>query len=430
MIAIYRILYSVGAATALASPARAQSLETEANKNGDFIFTLIDKIWSLGGGSREFGMAFGDAANLIEWSQILIEKFGITFFIIVIAWLVGKFAKSVVGVLWRAFSRAGSNNNFVNEWLKQILPSIKGIAFIFVQILAVVMILQVWWQNSLSWFMTATGNDLMVSVINIAMVILLALVSWHAASIGLRLYIEHLGKDGNTEIKTQRVKTLLPLAQNALAVLITILAGLVILSELGVSIGPLLAGAGVAGLAIGFGAQTLVKDFINGVFILMEDSVHVGNVVSAAGRTGVVEALTVRTMRLRDLGGTVHVIPFSTVDIVENLSKDFSYALMDIGVGYNEKYDDVVIVLEDIANKISSDSVFGAYITAPLEVMGLNELADSAVVIRVRLKTIPLKQWAVKREFLRLVKERFDQEGIEIPFPHRTLYINTEKTSD
>ena len=114
----------------------------------------------------------------------------------------------------------------------------------------------------------------------------------------------------------------------------------------------------------------------------------------------------------------------------ENLSKDFSYALMDIGVGYNEKYDDVVIVLEDIANKISSDSVFGAYITAPLEVMGLNELADSAVVIRVRLKTIPLKQWAVKREFLRLVKERFDQEGIEIPFPHRTLYINTEKTSD
>ena len=187
MIAIYRILYSVGAATALASPARAQSLETEASKNGDFIFTLIDKIWSLGGGSREFGMAFGDAANLIEWSQILIEKFGITFFIIVIAWLVGKFAKSVVGVLWRAFSRAGSNNNFVNEWLKQILPSIKGIAFIFVQILAVVMILQVWWQNSLSLFMTATGNDLMVSVINIAMVILLSLVSWHEASIGLRL---------------------------------------------------------------------------------------------------------------------------------------------------------------------------------------------------------------------------------------------------
>ena len=228
-----------------------------------------------------------------------------------------------------------------------------------------------------------------------------------------------------SKIKESELYSLLQ--KNALAVLISILAGLVILSELGVSIGPLLAGAGVAGLAVGFGAQTLVKDFINGIFILMEDSVHVGNVVRAAGKSGVVEALTVRTMRLRDLKGTVHFIPFSSVDIIENLSKDFSFALIDIGVGYSQDYDNVVSVLESVAKDLASDPVFSSSILSSLEILGLNELADSAVVIRMRIKTIPMKQWGVRREFLRRIKERFDREGIEIPFPHRTIYINSEK---
>jgi small conductance mechanosensitive channel len=170
-----------------------------------------------------------------------------------------------------------------------------------------------------------------------------------------------------------------------------------------------------------------VKDLITGLFILMEDSIHVGDVVRVGGHVGVVESLTVRTVRLRDLQGTVHTVPFSSVDTIENLTKDFSYALIDIGVAYREDYDHVVTLLTHVAEEMAEDSKMAANIMEPLEVMGLNELADSAVVIRVRFKTPPLKQWAVRRDFLRRVKKRFDEEGVEMPFPHATLYFGADR---
>ncbi len=205
------------------------------------------------------------------------------------------------------------------------------------------------------------------------------------------------------------------------------MATMVTLSELGVDIGPMLAGAGVAGLAIGFGAQTLVKDFITGMFIMFEDSIHVGDVATVGGKTGVIEGITVRTVRLRDLSGTVHTVPFSSVDVIENWTKDFSYAVLDIGIGYREDVDYVIEVLREIGADLKADPDFAVNIIDDLEVLGLNEFADSAVIVRVRLKTKPITQWGIKREFNRRIKRRFDELDIEIPFPHQTIYFGVDR---
>jgi small conductance mechanosensitive channel len=201
----------------------------------------------------------------------------------------------------------------------------------------------------------------------------------------------------------------------------------VVLSELGMDIGPLLAGAGVVGLAIGFGSQKLVQDVINGVFILFEDSIAVGDVVQVGDHAGVVEALSIRSIRLRDLSGQVHTVPFSAVDTVINMTKDFSYYLLDIGVAYRENTDEVVAVVKDIVEEMREDPNFKDAILEPLDVLGVNAFADSAVVIRARIKTLPSKQWGVGREFNRRMKQRFDERGIEIPFPHTTLYFGEGK---
>jgi small-conductance mechanosensitive channel len=202
---------------------------------------------------------------------------------------------------------------------------------------------------------------------------------------------------------------------------------MVVLAELGVNITPLLAGAGVVGLAVGFGAQKLVQDVITGWFILMEDTIAVGDVAEVAGHAGLVERISIRTIRLRDLSGVVHTIPFSAVDSVKNFTKDFSYYLFEVGVAYREDTDEVVEVLREIDAEMREDPELGPDILEPLEVMGVDRFEDSAVIVRVRTKTKPLRQWAVGREFNRRMKKAFDARGIEIPFPHQTVYFGVDK---
>ena len=208
-----------------------------------------------------------------------------------------------------------------------------------------------------------------------------------------------------------------------LVVMVTLIA----LSELGLDIGPLLAGAGVVGLAVGFGAQTLVKDVITGAFILVENSLAVGDWVELGSHSGTVEAMTIRTVTLRDLEGTVHVIPFGEVASVLNYNRDFGFTLVDIGVAYRENVDDVIKVLEEVGEDLRADETYGPSILEPLQVLGLNKFSESSVDIRARLKTKAMMQWSVRREFLRRIKKAFDERGIEIPFPHRTLYFGVDK---
>lgn len=202
---------------------------------------------------------------------------------------------------------------------------------------------------------------------------------------------------------------------------------MMILCEIGVDLKPLLAAAGLGGLAIGFGAQSLVKDLISGFFILLGNSLRVGEVVEVAGVAGVVEEVELRAMRLRDLSGNVHVVPNGVIDKVKNMTKDYSYYVFNIGVAYREDMDEVMAVLQEIAADLRQDPEFADDILAPLEMFGVDKFSDSAVVIKCRVKTQSIKQWRVGREMNRRIKKTFDAKGIEIPFPHQTIYWGEPK---
>jgi len=200
-----------------------------------------------------------------------------------------------------------------------------------------------------------------------------------------------------------------------------------ILKEIGIEIAPILATAGVGGLALGFGAQSLVKDVISGFFLLLEDQVRVGDLVQVDGRAGPVEKITLRTISIRDISGNVHVVPNGSVNVVMNMTKDYSRYVFDVGVAHREDPDEVFAVLREIGEEMQKDSKFGPLILEPLEILGVDSFAASAVIIKARIKTLPIKQWEVGREFNRRMKKRFDEVGIEMPFPHVTLYPGEDK---
>jgi small conductance mechanosensitive channel len=224
---------------------------------------------------------------------------------------------------------------------------------------------------------------------------------------------------------------LLPLLQTALLGVIIVVTSLMILSHLGIDIAPLLAGAGVVGLAIGFGSQALVKDIITGLFILLEDQIAVGDIVDVGkDHKGVVEAITVRTIRMRDVSGTVHTVPFSEVTSVKNLSKDFSYAIARIAISYREDIDRVVEILRGVSNQLAQDETLKSSILNPFEYMGVDALDESSVVLLVRIRTLPGKQLAVSRTFNRLVKIAFDEHRIVSRDPSNVAIQNTPGSLD
>ncbi len=296
------------------------------------------------------------------------------------------------------------------------LPLARRSIVVVLQVLAALAVLQVWGIDILEWFTSDSGRRVLSRALHIAVILGIAVLALELSNALVHLYLD-ARSDDEDHLPSQRIRTLLPLIRNVLIIVISVMTGLVILSELGVSIGPLLAGAGVAGVAIGFGAQTLVKDFITGVFILIEDSLHVGDVARLGNKTGVVEAMTIRTVRLRDTDGTVYMIPFSSVAVIENLTKDFSYAVIDVRVAYNEDYERVVGVLKAIGQEIKADAQLGRAMLGPIEIMGLEEVTDNALVIRVRIKTRPQRQWDIRREFNRRVMAGFAKDGIDTPYP-------------
>jgi len=221
----------------------------------------------------------------------------------------------------------------------------------------------------------------------------------------------------------KRVETIIRLVRQAslLALWLTVL--LVVLKEIGVEIGPILASAGIVGVAVGFGAQNLVRDVISGFFFILENQVRVGDVAIINGTGGLVERINFRTIVLRDLAGTVHVFPNGSVTTMSNLTNEWSAYVFDIGVAYKENTDQVVAVLKRVGAEMMSDAAMGPLMLGEPEIFGVDKLDNSAVIIKGRLKTKPIRQWDVGREFLRRVKQAFDAENIEIPFPHRTLYF-------
>lgn len=287
---------------------------------------------------------------------------------------------------------------------------------------------QVWGVPLRDLVLSGTGSLLIWRGIGIVLAIVVALAVLEVCGF-VRGHL--LRDDGWTWFKvTQKTRTLIPMLHAGIKVGVWFVAGVTVLDRLGVSVGPILAGAGILGLAVGFGSQTLVKDLINGLFILFEDSIRVGDWIRLGDRGGSVEAVSIRTIRLRDLDGNVHVIPNSSIDVLTNLSKDFSRAVLDVGVAYRENVDEVIEILKEIGAEMCQDPEYAPDILEPLEVFGLDRFEDSAVVIRARFTTRPLKQWGVRREFNRRLKRVFDARGIEIPFPHRTVYMGALKDGE
>lgn len=273
--------------------------------------------------------------------------------------------------------------------------------------------------RSFDW---ATTSGVRVLLIAAAMLVLLALLKRGVAKLS-SLYEGTL--PAPAQIK--RAYTLTHIVRDVARLVILFVGMTMILSEVGVDLKPLLAAAGLGGLAIGFGAQSLVKDLISGFFILWENSVRVGDVVEVAGVAGLVEEVELRTIKLRDVSGNVHVVPNGVIDKVKNLTKDYSYYVFDIGVAYRENVDAVMEVLQEIGEDLRRDSRFADDILEPLEMLGVDQFKDSAVMIKCRIKTEPLKQWRVGREMNRQIKNTFDAKGIEIPFPYQPSYWGEPK---
>ncbi|HTH99423.1 MAG TPA: mechanosensitive ion channel domain-containing protein [Acidisoma sp.] len=314
-------------------------------------------------------------------------------------------------------------------------PLIINIGRAIVDIIAVIFILEAWGLGTIGlvtspagqWFIGRTCATLVTAIISV--------VVWEAVSLLIELYLARpsfgaSGPDVDTAVvaRSARIRTVLPLFRKAFAIVLGIIVVLIALSEFGVNIAPLLAGAGIVGIAVGFGAQSLVKDVITGVFVLMQDAVSVGDVVDVGnGHSGFVEQITIRSIRLRDQSGTVLIVPFSEVSTVKNMTKDFAFALFSIGVAYREDVDYVMQVVIQLSEELRQEEDFAWRITDKMEMLGLDSFGDSAVVIKCRIKTRPIHQWTVMREFNRRMKRRFDELGIEIPFPHQTIYFGADR---
>jgi moderate conductance mechanosensitive channel len=280
----------------------------------------------------------------------------------------------------------------------------------------------------LEYFEQVQWDDLIFSTLRILLILVMAWAVMYAVRSALarmeRRLVERGKQQGDIPSEAgKRAETLVRLLRQAVMIVVWVMALLVILNEFGVSVTPILASAGVLGLAVGFGAQNLVRDIISGFFFILENQVRVGDVVVVNGTGGLVESINFRTLVLRDLEGKVHIFPNGTIDAVTNLTREWSAYVFDIGVAYKEDTDRVVGILKAVGEEMKADPEYGPNIIEDMEIFGVDRFGDSGVVIKGRIKTRPIKQWYVGREFLRRVKYAFDAQGVEIPFPHRTLYF-------
>lgn len=267
----------------------------------------------------------------------------------------------------------------------------------------------------------ATSNALNL-ILNVVFVVFLGAFVWET----IHAIVEHLMAKADAA-ESSRLRTLIPIVRTIITIVFGLMFALILLSELGINIVPLMAGAGVLGIAIGFGAQKFVQDFITGFTLILEDLFNVGDVVTVGGKTGLVEVITLRKIQMRAYDGTVMTVPFSEITTIDNLTKDYSYYMIEMGVAYREDTDEVSELMCTVVDDMMKDDDYKHLILAPLDVAGVDQFADSAVIIKARIKTKPVSQWVVGREFNRRIKKVFDKNDIEIPFPYQTMVLGIDK---
>ncbi|NBU67587.1 MAG: mechanosensitive ion channel family protein [Betaproteobacteria bacterium] len=243
--------------------------------------------------------------------------------------------------------------------------------------------------------------------IRVAAIVIVALIVLRFIRVFVPRLREHIAGRQESVEDAKRIQTLLAVAHYLLSVSTMLVAALLVLGEVGISLAPILGAAGIVGIAVGFGAQTLVKDYVSGFLLLLENQIRVGDMIDIAGKSGIVEEVSLRFIRLRDFGGNVHFIPNGTIGVITNSSLGFAYAVLDVGIAYGSDIEASMQVMRDSGR-----------ILQPLEIAGVDQWADSSVMIKARIQVKPLEQWHVRREFLKRLKIAFDAKGLEIPVPH------------
>jgi small-conductance mechanosensitive channel len=305
-----------------------------------------------------------------------------------------------------------------------------GAARALIFLAAAIALLQLWGLGSLDW-LTATqlGRRVLSSLVTLSVTVLLALAVWEAVNAGVERHLAKLTRDAQVA-RSARLRTLLPLLRTTLSLTILVVAGMMVLSEIGVNIGPLLAGAGIVGVAIGFGSQKLVQDLINGIFLLLENAMQVGDQVTVSGLSGTVENLSVRTIRLRAGDGSVHIIPFSSVTSVTNVNRGIGNASVNVCVAFHEDTDRVCEALKETAAGMRKETDFSAKMLSDLQLWGVDKVDGGGVTIAGQVVCTDSGRWSVQREFNRRMKKRFDELGIEIYNPVQRMVALTQMANE
>lgn len=284
------------------------------------------------------------------------------------------------------------------------------------------------WTRWLAWIEPFRGW--ITSGVRIVLILVAAWLALHLLHRVVGSFRERVSTRMGDREAVKRAETLTRVVHYLISVVVTLIAGMLVLSELGISVAPILGAAGVVGLAVGFGAQSLVKDYFTGFFVLLENQIRQGDVVKLGEHAGFVEEVTLRYVQLRDYDGNVHIVPNGQITTVVNMSRSFAYAVVDARVALREDVDQVIEVIRRTGAALRSDPAFAERILDALDVAGVDRWEASGLIVRCRFKTLPLEQWAVRREFLRRLKAAFDEAGIEIPFPHLTLYAGQDRAGE
>lgn len=349
--------------------------------------------------------------------------------ILVVLWIVFLFAKRTIRKLADRMEETNRERlDEIERWATQLTGFIRmfiefvaGVAavFIILRALGIGGIPQFTWQQVTDWLL---GPGVRIVFVMGGAFVITRVLGLLIGRLPVFM-VPQAGPLAEVTERSKRAETISRLLSTLTTVLVMGVAALIVLREFGVDITPILTGGAIAGLAVGFGAQHLVRDIIGGFFLILENQVRVGDVARINGLGGLVEDIRLRTIQLRGLDGTVHVIPNGAINELSNMTKDFSFYVIDLGVAYKENTDHVVDVVREVAGALRRDPAYAPFILDDLEVLGVDDFSSSAVVIKVRIKTVPLKQWFVGRELRRRIKLAFDARGIEIPFPHLSVYV-------
>ena len=356
----------------------------------------------------------------------LLKAFLSTATILVLAQILTRFAVTRLRTALRETVQQAEGVTALATRLLAYEPLMRLLVRAAFAVLTAIALAEAWGIPAFSWFgQGRLGNRLLASLGSIGLTLAIALAIWEAVNAAIERHQARLSASEQA-VRSARLRTLLPMLRTTLLITIVTIVILIVLSEIGVNIAPLLAGAGVIGLAIGFGSQKLVQDIITGLFLLLENAMQVGDVVTLGGMTGTVENLSIRTIRLRSVDGSVHIVPFSAVTSVTNMSRDFGFAVVDVSVGLNEESDRIATLLRELAAEMRAEDAWRGAVLADLEVLGVEKFLANAWVMRVRVRTTPGQRWAVGRELNRRIKHRFDELKIESPMTsYRALGIAT-----